>query len=261
MYQDLKGRRALVTGASKGIGFAIAEGLAREGVKVLMVARNEQNLLAAVDKVKQGGGDVMGYAADVGTLNFLQDIQAQVAKFLGSADILVNNASGPPMANLLDTTPEIWTSAIQTHLYNVIHLSKAFLPGMRDRKYGRIITISSSLAIEPSPEMIVSATVRAGVSSFSKAIGTEFAMVNVTANVICPGGVLTERLENLVKASAERAGRDFNEVLRETEASIPAGRFAQPSELASLATYLCSLSAGYITGQSILIDGGVTKSF
>ncbi len=261
MTDDLKGRKALITGASKGIGLAISEELASLGVKVLMVARNQETLTVAVEKIRKAGGDAVGFAADVSALDFLQSIRKKVDSELEHVDILVNNASGPPMARLLETTSEIWSTAIQTHLVSVIQLTKEFLPGMRDRKFGRILTVSSSIALEPTPEMVVSATVRAGISSLSKAIGTEFASFNVTANVICPGGVQTERMENLVRARSERESRPYADVLRESEANIPAKRFAKPSELAALASFLCSENAGYITGQSIVIDGGLTKSY
>ncbi len=258
---EFEGRVALVTGASRGIGFAIAEKLAVNGATVIAVARNAENLSRAVEQINDQGGHAVGFAADSQAPRFVEEIQGSIGRNFGPVDILVNNAGGPPMARLLETTPEIWTDAVNTHLFGVIQLTKSLLPGMLKGRFGRILTISSSVVIEPSPEMIVSGTVRAGIHSFSKAVGTEFARYNVSANVILPGGVWTERMEQLVLEKAARGNRDFNEVLEEIEASIPAGRFAEPSEIAGLAMFLCSESAGYITGQSIVIDGGLTKSY
>jgi 3-oxoacyl-[acyl-carrier protein] reductase len=261
MNEHFKGRRAVVTGASKGMGLAIAEELALLGAKVVLVARNTDSLNTAVDNIKAKGGEAFAVAGDVSKEEFAVELANKVNELLGGIDILVNNAGGPPMGTVLEQSLDVWNSALQTNLLSVIRLSKTFLPLMKAQNFGRILSITSTVAIEPSPEMVVSATVRSGVSAFTKAISTEFARFNITANVICPGGVETDRLKSLIKTRANKESREYQDVLTESQASIPAKRFASPSEVAGLALFLCSESGSYITGQSIPIDGGLTKGF
>lgn len=261
IYPDLVGKRALVCGASKGIGLAIASSLLSAGAEVILISRNKLNLQNAAESLSEYSKSLYIYDVDLSHPDFLHLINRKVSDTLNSVDILVNNCSGPPMARLINTTDDMWLDTIHKLLFVPVQLAKAFLPSMVEAHYGRIITVSSSLALEPSPEMILSSTVRAGLGAFTKALSSDYAHKNITANVICPGGVLTERLMDLVSLQASESGKTYDSMLSSIQESIPANRFAEPSEIGSLATFLCSASAGYITGQSIVIDGGVTKSF
>jgi 3-oxoacyl-[acyl-carrier protein] reductase len=262
MDLGIKGKIAIVTGASKGMGLAIVNALVAEGVKVLLVARNAETLAATVDQIKKSGGEAAFVAGDVSNADLPQLVISKIqSAWNDSADILINNAGGPPVGSFLEHGADAWDSAIQINLLSAVRFSKAVAPQMKEKKWGRIISITSTIAKEPSAVMVLSATVRSGVSAFTKAISSELASFNVTANVICPGGVSTDRLTNLIKTRAERENRAYEDVLKESEASIPAQRFASPEEIASTVSYLVSQHGSYITGLSISVDGGLTKSF
>jgi 3-oxoacyl-[acyl-carrier protein] reductase len=262
MDLGIKGKIAIVTGASKGMGLAIVNALVAEGVKVLLVARDAEMLAATVDRIKKNDGEADFVAGDVSDPGLPENVINKIKSVWdASADILINNAGGPPVGSFLEHGAAAWDSAIQTNLLSVVRFSKAVAPQMKEKKWGRIISITSTIAKEPSAVMVLSATVRSGVSAFTKAISSELASFNVTANAILPGGVSTDRLTSLIRTRAERENRVYEEVLKESEASIPAQRFASPEEIANTVSYLVSQHGSYITGLSISVDGGLTKSF
>jgi 3-oxoacyl-[acyl-carrier protein] reductase len=178
----------------------------------------------------------------------------------GRVDVLVNNAGGPPAGSFLSHDENSWISAIEQNLLSVIRFTKAVVPYMKEQKYGRIINISSTVAKEPSAMMVLSATTRAGVSAFSKAIAQELAPFNITINTICPGGVLTDRLKSLVEEAAKKANVSYEEQLNKSLEMIPMNRFAQPEEIANIACFLADDKSSYLTGTSIMVDGALTKS-
>lgn len=262
MKLGLNNKIAVVTGASKGMGKSIAQSLASEGVKVLLIARNIDLLKSEVNSLLELGYTAAYLQGDVSDL----DLPNTVLEFIKNEwnttpDILINNAGGPPPGSILNQSDQIWDCAIQINLLSVIRFTKAMLPYMKDKKWGRIVSITSTVAKEPSPSMVLSATLRAGVSAFTKAISSEFAADNITINVICPGGVLTDRLSSLLKQNAETTNRNYDDVLAESQNMIPAKRFASPDEIANTVTFLCSDAGSYITGTSIMVDGGLTKSY
>lgn len=261
MKLDLKGRAALVTGASKGIGLATAVALSRSGVHVCLLSRSQQNLDAAKEQVRrESGSDPPTYCGNVADDKTCSGaIEAVMTRF-GRLDILVNNAEGPPMGTFLEHSEEVWTAAYQLNLLAPIRFARAAAPIMKQQKWGRIINVTSFQAKEPTPTMVLSATMRAGLSAFSKAISTELAPMGVTVNTVCPSAVLTERMVNITRASASREGRSYEEILQSAQKNIPVGRFSRPEEIADLILFLASESASYITGTSIMIDGGLTKS-
>ncbi|MFL0162047.1 SDR family oxidoreductase [Aquirufa salirivi] len=262
MELGLNNKIAVITGASKGMGKAIAESLAREGAKVLLVARNADLLKSEVDNLTKSGYTASYFQGDVIDLELPEKVLKFIEKEWNSTpDILINNAGGPPPGSVLQHSNQVWDDALQVNLFSVIRFTRAFLPFMKDKKWGRVVSITSTVAKEPSSTMVLSATLRAGVSAFTKAVSFEFASDNITLNVICPGGVLTDRLSSLIKQSAETNNRNYNEVLAESQNMIPAKRFANPDEIANTVTFLCSTAGSYITGSSIMVDGGLTKSY
>lgn len=254
-------RVALVTGASKGMGRAIALGLARTGARVCLVARTEATLREAADAIAaETGAETWALAADVSSAEVPAAIVAQVIDRWGAVDILVNNAGGPPPGSFLDHDEAAWAQAINQTFLSAVRFSRAVVPGMKTRGWGRILTISSTLAKEPTPAMVLSASTRAAVSAFMKAIATELAPHGITANVLLPGGVRTGRLESLVRAGAEKDGLTFEQGIARSVAAIPIGRFATPEEFAHVAVFLASDEGRYVTGQSLAVDGGLTRS-
>ena len=261
MNLELKNKVAIVTGASKGMGLAICEAMLEEGVKVMMVSRNEKLLKELKEKYNDQKSHIDFCAGDVSSPHLHKTVIERTMNKWGSIHILVNNAGGPPMGSFLEQNDSSWEGAFQTNLMSVIRFSKAVVPHMKKNKWGRIVSITSSLAVEPTPVMVLSSTIRAGVSSFTKAISTELAANNITVNVICPGGVLTERLKSLIEDRTIRENRSYEEILNESQASIPANRFASSKEIADTILFLTSEKGSYITGVSLAVDGGLLRSY
>jgi 3-oxoacyl-[acyl-carrier protein] reductase len=179
----------------------------------------------------------------------------------GSIDILVNNTGGPPPGNIMEQDEKNWNYAIQNNLLSAVRFTKLVLPTMKKKNWGRIITITSTIAKEPSPDMILSATSRAGLSAFSKAIAIEFAKYNISSNVISPGGIMTDRFVNLVKIDAKNENKEYFKKLSEITKNIPARRIGKPEEIANAIVFLASELGGYINGVDLSIDGAFTKGY
>jgi len=261
MNLEIKDRVAIVCGASKGMGFACAQALALEGVKVLMIARDKKALHESIQKIELNGGVVAALVGDVSDPELPMSAVSKCEELWGGVDILINNAGGPPLGSFEEQDAQSWNLAINTNLMSVVHFSRAVAPNMKTKKWGRIINITSTVAKEPSPLMVLSATTRAGVSAFSKAIAIELAPFNITSNVICPGGVLTDRLVDLFKAKAIREKKSYENILLESQQSIPAKRFANPEEIADVILFLASERGGYVNGVSLSVDGALTRCF
>lgn len=252
---------ALVTGASKGVGFGIMEKLAISGVNVVGISRNQKNLLYAQKNIlKNHGIKIDIVKGDVSNLHFPKFIINKCIKKWGKIDILVNNTGGPPPLNILQTKAKDWDKAYKNNLMSVINFMKYTIPYMKKNHWGRILTISSTVAKEPSPTMVLSATMRSAVIAFNKATSIDLAKHNINSNVLCLGGVLTERLHSLIKISAKKKKINFQKEMKNIENTIPAKRFATIGEIADTAMFLLSENNTYITGQSISIDGGLSKS-
>lgn len=235
MELGLRGRVALVCGGTRGIGRAVADALTSEGAKVAINGRKNAPFTADVSVPEQAVGLV-----------------ERVAKEFGRLDILFCNAGGPPAAAFKDQPADAWQRAIELNLLSTINLARTAVPIMLKAKWGRIICLTSLVAKQPLPGLILSTTARAGVLGFSKALSDEVAKDGITVNSICPGFIATERVEELQRAKPE--------MMKQTIAQIPMGRIGTPEELASAVTFLASEPASYITGAVLQVDGGFIRS-
>lgn len=260
MLTGLENKVAVVTGASKGIGYAISRALSKEGAHLCMVSRNSAQLEKAAGEIRaETGGGVICHAGDVADDALPERVLAAVLERWSTIHILVNNAGGPPAGSFSDLTRDAWKAALAQNLMSVVAFTTTSAPYMKNQKWGRIINISSTIAKEPTPGMVLSATARAGVSAFSKAVASELASFNITINTLCPGGVLTERLHTLFREISEQKGITLEEMIQQSQESIPINRFASPDEIANVATFLASEKSSYITGTTLMVDGGLTK--
>lgn len=260
MDLGLAGRRALVTASSKGIGRAIALGLAREGVRVLLCARHEAPLRQTAAEIQAAtGGEVYALPADVSLAADLERLVAAAQAHLGGVDILVNNAGGPPSGPINALDEAAWGAAMDSNLYATIRLTRALLPSMCTQRWGRIINIVSTSAKEPFPNLALSNVTRAGVVAFAKTLAFEAGPYNVLVNNIAPGAIWTDRSRLHIEAQARAAGKTPEEVKRASEQGIPLGRIGLPEEVANIAVFLASDAASYITGTTIQVDGGLVR--
>ena len=248
MDLGLKGKTALVTGGSKGIGFAVAKGLAAEGVRVCLSARNETTLQQAVEEVRLVGGEAFGVPADVSTSEQIETLFEKTRQRLGDPDILIVNAGGPPAGKAETTPDDAWAKGYDLTLMSAVRLARAALPHMKEQTWGRIVNITSLSIKQPVANLTLSNAFRAAVTGFAKTLSTELAASGITVNNVGPGYTATERLEELFEDA------DAKERLIET---IPTKRFGTPDEVAAAAIFLASEQAAYITGQTLVVDGGV----
>jgi len=253
MDLGIEGRKALVCGASKGLGRASAMALAREGAAVTIVARTPLTLAAAAADIRAATGiDVATVAADITT----EAGRAAALEACPEPDILINNAGGPPPGDFRDWDRDDWIAALDANMLSAIFLIKAVVDGMISRKFGRIVNITSSAVKAPIDILGLSNGARTGLTGFVAGLARKTVRDNVTINNLLPGPFDTERLAKTIEASAKAAGRDPADVRRERMAINPAGRFGGPDEFGATCAYLCSVHTGYITGQNILMDGG-----
>lgn len=254
-------RNALIFGASKGIGYAIAKNLLINGFNVSISSRNKENLEKAEQKLKalKKEGSVISNLCDVTNLSEIDlTIENTLNKFK-TIDVLINNCGGPPMASFDQLDLNEWQKSYELILRSSIYTSSKLSSLMVENKFGRIITVTSSIAREPTPMMVLSTTFRAGVTAFMKAISIQLAPKNVTVNIVSPGGVLTDRIHELVTKQAKINKKSFEEILSSSESAIPIGRLASPEEFAEIVGFLSSENSSYITGTTINVDGGLTK--
>jgi 3-oxoacyl-[acyl-carrier protein] reductase len=247
MDLGLDGKVALVTGASQGIGFGIARELAQEGARVAMSSRTREKIEAAASEI-----GARPYVHDTLDLGAAPDLIASVEADLGPIDVLVTNTGGPPGGDPLEFTREQWEAAHRELVVAPIEMIELVVPGMRERRFGRIVSVSSSAAREPIPSLLMSNSHRPGLLGAFKTLAQKLAADGITLNSILPGRIATDRISHL-HGSIEKA----QEVARQ---EIPAGRLGTAEEIAAAAAFLCSERASYITGVALLVDGGLTKS-
>jgi 3-oxoacyl-[acyl-carrier protein] reductase len=249
----IAGRKAIVCGASAGLGRGTARALALDGVKVLIAARSEDRLKAAADAISAEAGIEVAYlAADVTT----EAGRAALLAVCPDPDILVNNAGGPPTGDFRDWDRETWIKALDSNMLSAIFFIQAVLDGMIARKFGRIVNITSYMVKAPAAILGLSNGARAGLTGFVGGLSRDVAAHGVTINNVLPGQFDTDRLRSNHTRQAELSGRDFETVRATAIKSIPAGRLGDPDEFGAACAFLCSAKAGFITGQNILLDGG-----
>ena len=253
MDLGIAGRQALVCASSKGLGRGCAMSLAREGASVTILARTAGPLEATAEEIRQAtGAEVTPVACDITT----PEGRAAALSACPSPDILVNNAGGPPPGDFRDWTLEDWQKALNANMLTAIELIKATLDGMIERRFGRVVNITSSAVKAPIQILGLSNGARAGLTGFLAGIARTTVAHNVTINNLLPGPFETERLYSTTRAEVEKSGRSYDEIWAERAAANPAGRFGDPAEFGDACAYLCSQQAGYITGQNLLLDGG-----
>jgi len=260
MDLGLKGRVAIVTGSSQGIGKAIALGLSEEGAKVTMCARSEKALSNAKLEIQdQTSNEILAIKADLTKREDIDNLVAETIDHFNRIDILVNNTGGPPSTTFVETSDQHWWETYSNLLMSVVHTCRAVVPHMLKAKWGRVINMTSFVAKQPSERLILSNTVRAGIFGLSKTLSNELAPYGILVNAVCPGWTLTRRIEELAKARAKAESKTVEEIVEAWESQIPLRRLAQPREIADLVVFLASERASYITGAVIQVDGGVIK--
>jgi 3-oxoacyl-[acyl-carrier protein] reductase len=253
MDLGIAGRRAIVCGASAGLGRATATALAADGVAVLIAARSEDRLRAAAAEIAaETGSEVAFVAADVTTDAGREAVLAACP----APDILINNAGGPPPGDFRSWSREDWIKAIDSNMLSAIFFIKATLDGMIARKFGRIVNITSHMVKQPVAILGLSNGARAGLTGFVGGLSRDVAAHNVTINSVLPGQFDTDRLRSNHQRFAAASNTDLAVMQANARRSIPAGRFGDPAEFGAMCAFLCSARAGYITGQNILLDGG-----
>jgi 3-oxoacyl-[acyl-carrier protein] reductase len=257
----LEGKRALVTAASQGLGFAVARALSKEGAEVAICSRDLDRARAAAGRIGAGTGrQVHGFAADVSSAGDLERLFDEVAGGLGGLDVVVCNAGGPPFGTFKSVTEAEWDRAYQLTLLSVARSVRLALPHFQKAGGGRVLAIASSSVKRPIDSLLLSNVFRPAVQALCKALSIELAGDGVQINVLAPGRILTERSGQLDETQAKRQGVSVEEIRRRTVANIPMGRLGEPEEFGNAAAFLCSPAAYYINGVTLLVDGGMVTS-
>ncbi|MFD1428343.1 SDR family oxidoreductase [Kroppenstedtia sanguinis] len=259
MDLGIRGQVALVTAGSRGLGRAVALELAREGARVALASRNRENAEGSAAEIAAAtGSEVVGWRCDVSQGEEVREWVDRAAEHFHGVDLLVCNAGGPP-GGILDTLDDdAWQKAFETNLLSVVRLVRATLPHMKSG--GRILTIASSSVKQPIPGLILSNTMRAGVAGLMKTLSEELGPRGILVNTLCPGRIATDRLKELDRQKAERERRPEAVIQKESLREIPLGRYGEPAEFARTAVFLLSQANTYVTGTSLMVDGGMVKA-
>jgi 3-oxoacyl-[acyl-carrier protein] reductase len=256
MELGLRGKVAVVTAASKGIGFAVAKELAREGTSLLINSRHEENLREARKKLEEFGVRVEIVPGDLRRPETTEKMFRVAMEKFGGADILFVNAGGPRPGGFFDVDENDWKNTFELNFLSAQRLVKSFAPQMIENRWGRIIFLTSISVRNPIPNLVLSNAIRMAITGMMKTLSRELAPYGITVNAVAPGYTLTDRVKQLLEDKAKRTGRGYEEVLRDLANEIPVKRPGKPEEIAAVVTFLASERASYLTGQTIVVDGG-----
>ncbi|MDR6873209.1 3-oxoacyl-[acyl-carrier protein] reductase [Bosea sp. BE125] len=260
MDLGIKGKTALVLGAGGGLGGAIAKALAREGARLSLGDIDPAALERTAGEIRAEGGTALALAWDLADLSIIEGRIATIEAEIGPVDILVNNTGGPPPTPASGQPSELWAKHFQAMVLSVIALTDRVLPGMRERKWGRIITSTSSGVVAPIPNLGISNALRLSLVGWSKTLAREVGSDGVTANIVLPGRIATSRISFLDEQKAERENRSVEAVAAESTGAIALGRYGRPEEYGDVVAFLASERAAYLTGSVIRVDGGLIAS-
>lgn len=260
MDLGLKDRVAIVAASSQGLGKAVALGLAREGAKLAICSRSESNINRAGDEIRQETGvEVLARPVDVTVYEQVRGFVEETQNHFGRVDVCVTNAGGPPAKPFSDTTVEDWQAGVNLNLMSTLYFVREVLPLMQQRKWGRVVTITSASVKQPIDNLILSNSVRSAVSGLMKTLSNEYGKDNILINNVCPGYTLTSRLDELSGRLAKAEGVDSGEIQQRWARQVPLRRLGRPEEFANMVVFLASERASYVTGVSVAIDGGFVK--
>ena len=261
MDLGLKGRAAIVTGSSRGIGRATAEAFAVERARISMCARTAADVTQAAETIRaRTGAQVLALRADLTQAGDIQEIVRRTVEAYGTVDILGNNAGGPPAGTFDDMTDAEWQAAFELTLLSTVRLVRAVIPHMRRAGGGAIINLQSTSVKVPLDNMILSNSIRTGVIGLAKSLSLELAKDNIRVNNVLPGAIMTDRQRQMLAVQSKKSGQTVEEVRRLRESRIPLGRFGEPEELADMIVFLASDRAKYVTGATVQVDGGLARS-
>ncbi len=261
MDLELTGKVAIVGGASKGLGRACAQVLAQEGAKVALCSRTQKDLDRAAQEIRDTtGSDALAFAGDLDRHETIRDFIATTVQRFGRLDILVNNSGGPPLARAHNATEEQWATALQRSLLFFARMSREALPHLKRSGAGRIINILAATVYNPIPNLALSGVTRLGVVAFAKSLADEVGRDGILINNVCPGSIMTERMLSNVASRAKELGIPVDDAVAQRAAETAVGRVGKPEELAYLVAFLASSRSSYITGTTMLVDGGLVRS-
>lgn len=260
MDLGIRGKVALVCGASKGIAYAAAEEFAKEGCQLAICSRDADSIAEAGKKLQALGAPVLTMVADLSTSEGIELVVRETTARYGHVDILIANTGGPPTGTSMGHDWAAWTRASELLLRSVVELTRAFVPGMRERKWGRVVAITSKAVKEPVTSLVLSNSLRAAVTGYLRTLANEVAADGVTVNTVLPGFTATERLESLAASTTKTTGATREQVFAGYVAHTPAGRLGRADELGATIAFVASDRAGFMTGQAILVDGGTVNT-